>query len=301
MIITDEEGYATFALFRCPRCASEVHDVIFVPKASWVHRDLHGLSTQGEASITCGWCTAEYELEVRNSTGRVFARVIGSAEVPVTCTGAVHRDELDDLQLPYDMKDTPSNALVDALKDIKEVIKATDSIFYVKPLSRMAFVQQFAALEAYLADTLTQQVLGNPATLSRALTGLKNLQEIKLSLADIAKNPDIVKVTVAQSLRDLLYHNFKMVDAIWKIALEFSIFPNAEVKRRMFERISIRHDCVHRNGKDMHGNEHNELDFDFVLSVDEDVHEMMMHIEESLNSYVADEDDPDFSLHPDIR
>jgi len=244
----------------------------------------------------CGCCTADYRLEVRNSTGRVFARIVGFPKVAVTCTSATHRDELDDIELLWDTQDTPSDSLVDALKDIEEVLQATDAIFYMKILSRMAFIQQFAALEAYLADTLTRQILENSSALSRALTGLDSLKDIKLPLADIAANPDIVKVTVAGALRDLLYHNFGKVDAIWKIALQFSIFPDAGVKQRMFKRIPIRHDCVHRNGRDMHGNEHPEVDFDFVLQVGEDVHAMMMHIEDALGPCFADDDDPNLDV-----
>lgn len=298
MIITDEDGYATFALFRCPACAAEVHDVIFVPRSSSFPRDEHGLSTQGEADIMCGWCTADYRLEVRNTTGKVFAQVIGFPKVAVTCTGAIHRDELDDVQLPWDIENTPSDSLVDALKDIEEVIQATDAIFYMKPLSRMAFIQQFAALEAYLADTLTQQVLENPEALSRSLSGLDVLKDIKLSLADIAANPDIVKITVAQTLRDILYHNFQRVDAIWRVALEFSIFPDSDVKRRMFSCLPIRHDCVHRNGRDKDGKEHADVNFEFVLQVGEDVHAMMMHIEDALARYLADDEDPAFQVSP---
>lgn len=231
-------------------------------------------------------------------TVRVFAQVIGFPKVAVTCTGAVHRDELVDLRLPWDIENTPSDSLVDALKDIEEVIRATDAIFYVKTLSRMAFIQQFAALEAYLADTLTQQILESPKALSRALSGLDVLKDIKLSLADIAANPDIVKVTVAQTLRDLLYHNFQRVDAIWRVALEFSIFPDPDVKRRMFSCVPIRHDCVHRNGRAKDGKEHAEVNFDFVLQVGEDVHAMMMHIEDTLAPYLAEDEDPAFEPSP---
>ncbi|MCO8029939.1 hypothetical protein NI454_08220 [Brevundimonas diminuta] len=293
MIIPDEDGYATFALFRCQNCERDVHDVIFVPKSSSAARDAHGLSTQGQAEIMCGWCTTDYRLDVRNATGRVFAQIVGFPKIPVTCTGAVHRDELDDLRLPWEVKDTPAESLVDALKDIEEVIRSQDAIFYSKPLSRMALIQQFAALEAYLADTITNQVLENPEALRRALVGVDALKDIKLPLAEVAANPDIVKVTVARTLRSMLYHNFAMVDAIAKIALECSIFPSPEVKQRMFQCAPIRHDCVHRNGRDRDGKEHTHLDFDFVLRVGEDLHAMMIHIEDTLTGFLSGEDDPD--------
>lgn len=294
MAIINEDGYASFATFGCPQCGAEVRDVIFVPTSSSVDRDEHGFSTQGEAEIMCGRCTKEYWLEVRNSTGKVFAQIRGYPKVPVTCNNACHPDELDDYGYLWEMSDTPSDSLVDALKDIEEVIKSKDAIFYVRTLSRMAFIQQFAALEAYLADTLTKQVLKCPETLGRALTGVKDLKEIKLTLSEVVANPDIVKVTAAKVLRGILYHNFMKVDAIWQIALGFRLFPNEELKQRMLRYEPIRHDCVHRNGRDKDGNERTDVDFDFVIQMAEDVHAMLNHIEDTLHPYYPDEDlDPE--------
>jgi len=291
MIVPDEDGYATFASFRCPPCGGQVRDVIFIPDSSSVWRDEHGFSTEGEAEIMCGYCTSDFKLNVRNATGRVFAQVVGHPQVAVACTGATHRDELEILELPWEIENTPSDSLVDALKDVEEVIKTTDAIFYVRTLSRMAFIQQFAALEAYLSDTLTNRILDDPDALSRALTGLDNLKDIKLPLREVAANPDIVKTTVAKSLQALIFHNFPMVDAIWRVGFGFSIFPNQDVKQRMLVRVPLRHDCVHRNGKDKDGREHEKLDFDFVLQVSEDVHAMMMHIEDAFSPFI--DDDPE--------
>lgn len=46
---------------------------------------------------------------------------------------------------------------------------------------------------------------------------------------------------------------------------------------------------MHRNGRDKEGKEHETLDFDFVLQVGEDVHAMMMHIEDAFSTFI-DED-----------
>lgn len=291
MAIINEDGYASLVSFACPYCGSDVVDIVFVPNSSTVKRDEHGFSTEGEAEIMCGRCTRPYKLVVRNTTGRVFAQIKDFPKRPVTCSGSYHPDELDELGGIWEVPDTPSNNLVDALTDIEEVIKTPDAIFYVKSLSRMAFIQQFAALEAYLADTLTKQVLDNPTTLARAIAGVKDLKEIKLTLAEIAANADIVKTTAASVLRGMLYHNFMKVDAIWNIALGFSIFPNDDLKSRLLRKEPIRHDCVHRNGKDKDGNERTEVDFDFVLQMHEDLHTLLNHIEDTLNpmDFVEDE------------
>lgn len=286
----DVRGYSSFVTFTCPFCSSYVQDVVFVPESSTIKRDELGFSTQGKADIYCGRCAQSYRLEVRNSTGRVFALLVGHPRVPVSCSGAYDPEEFDGYLPFWDISDSPSDALVDALKDVDEVIRTDEAIFYTKPLSRMAFIQQFAALEAYLADTLTKAVLENPHTLSRALTGIKDLKEIKLSLAEVAANPDIVKVTAASVLKGMLYHNFMKVDAIWNVAFGFSIFPTDALKLRMLQYEPIRHDCVHRNGRDKQGVERAEIDFKFVIGMGNDIHALLDHIEDNLHSFNAEEE-----------
>ncbi len=293
IVADDEDGYATFVSFHCPACARAVNDPVFVPDASLVERNPTNGSTESEADVQCGWCNAAYRLRVRNATGRVVARLIDHPNSPVLCTDALRRAEFDDLLPPWEMAQSPSDNLVDALKDVEQVIRSGDAIFYVKALSRMAFIQQFAALEAYLADTLSQQVLDNPAALGRALTGVRTLKDIKLTLTEVAADPDIVRITVARALRSILFHDFAAVDEIWKIVLEGSIFPDPELKARMFRRVQIRHDCVHRNGRSRDGEEHVGIDFAFVLAVGEDIHAMMMHIEDALTGVIPDDEDPD--------
>lgn len=287
----NEDGYASLVSFACPYCGGDVVEVIFVPSSSTVKRDEHCFSTEGETDIICGRCTQSYNLIVRNTTGRVFAQVRGFPKTPVKCSGSYHPDELDKMGGIWEVPDTPSNNLVDALTDIEEVINTKDAIFYVKTLSRMAFIQQFAALEAYLSDTLTKQVLDNPTTLNRAIAGVRDLKEIKFTLAQIAANSDILKTTVAGILRKILYHNFIKIDTIWNVALGFSIFPNSEVKSRLLRSEPIRHDCVHRNGRDKDGNESADVDFDFVLQMNEDLHALLNHIEDTLHPMDFEEDE----------
>lgn len=70
IIADDEDGYATFASFRCPTCTRAIHDPVFVLDSTIVRRDDQGLSTEGEAQLQCGWCTTTYGLRLRNANGQ---------------------------------------------------------------------------------------------------------------------------------------------------------------------------------------------------------------------------------------
>lgn len=88
-----------------------------------------------------------------------------------------------------------------------------------------------------------------------------------------------MKRTVAGHLRDLMYHNFEKVGSIYHATLGFHLFPNSDCRKRMFKALPIRHDCVHRNGKDREGNERTEVDDTFVKQIDADMRTIVKHIE----------------------
>ena len=159
-------------------------------------------------------------------------------------------DWYDDLDR---VPDDPQSIFIESLMDVRSVAEEIDAAHFGTTLARMVLVQQFSVLEAYLADTLTNQVLKDADVLLKAVKEVKGLKEEKVTLAQVATDPDIVVKMVATHLRDLLYHNFKKIMEIWKVTLGHSIFPDKDLTSRMFKAAEIRHDCVHRNGKTKEG------------------------------------------------
>jgi hypothetical protein len=69
----------------------------------------------------------------------------------------------------------------------------------------MVFSHQITALEAYLGDTLINEVLRDVQAITRLIQN--DSEQMKFTLPDIAANPDIVKDKVRDHLRSILYHN----------------------------------------------------------------------------------------------
>jgi len=153
---------------------------------------------------------------------------------------------LDFLRQPYDN-------LVDTIEDVLEVIRSPHAEFFGSTLGRMAFIQLFAAMEAFLTDTLLERVLTDRDRLARVLAGVNDLKAVKLSLSDILADPEIVQHKVAEEIHKMSFHNFNKTDAVWNVAFGHSIFKNQQVRERLLRYVGIRHDCVHRNGKSEEG------------------------------------------------
>lgn len=274
--------YEAEVRFTCPVCGERVVEDVEVPETNWIGDNADERFVEDDADTDCRNCDTGFTLHMQNSDGYVTALLYDHEDVEVECGRAdmVEPDEPDYDDL--DIAEYPGAALSQALIDVRRVLVATASIPYRDTVHRMAFVQQFAALEAYLSDTLIGQILNKPALLTKALTSIDELKNIRVSLADINSDTDLIRRIVGAHLRDLLYHNFAKVGLIYNATLGFGLFPDKDVQVRMFRALPIRHDCVHRNGKDKEGNARIEVDETFVLQVENDIRAMLTWIESGI-------------------
>ncbi len=68
-------------------------------------------------------------------------------------------------------------------------------------LIRMIFSHQVTALEAYLGDTLMNEVMADKAAMQRLIDQDENLAKEKFTLAEISKDPGLVKGKVRERER----------------------------------------------------------------------------------------------------
>lgn len=276
--------YGSDIEFLYPECGERVGDRIAVPETYWSGDDADERFVEDDAFVECSECDAGFDLHVQNSDGAIAVMIHGHEDVTVDASHAFMTEpdepDYDDLDVPPD----PASNLIQTLVEVQQVLKLASTGFYTPTVSRMAFIQQFAGFEAYLSDTLIGQIVGKPAVLKRALTAIDELRDMKLPLVAVSEDPDIVKRTVAAHLRDLMYHNFTKIGSIWHATLGFHMFPDRDVRARMHKAVPIRHDCVHRNGKDKEGNERLEVTDSFVGQVDADMRAVVRHVETILST-----------------
>lgn len=272
--------YASDIAFDCPTCRAKITDEIAVPETYWSGENADERFVEDDAEVACDSCNTGFDLHVQNSDGHIAVTVQGYDDVEVNAGYAsmTEPDGPDDWDLPSE----PAMMIEMTLEDVRMLLKSNAPSFHSDTLLRMAFIQQFAALEAYLSDTLLLEVLNKPGPLARLVAGDEELKKMKLPLTAIHDNPGIVAHTAATHLRGLLYHNFPKISAIWEQALGFHLFHDDHLKNRMMKAGPIRHDCVHRNGRDKEGSVRTEVDDGFVRQVDTDIRAMVAYIEEQL-------------------
>ncbi len=151
-------------------------------------------------------------------------------------------------------------------------------------LNRMVFSHQVTALEAYLGDTVINEVMGDSVALQRLIVTAEELVCAKFTLAEIAKSADLVRSSVRIYLRAILYHNLAKVDALYKIAFGIRILNLVKDKPSLFNAVSLRHDCVHRNGFDKEGNELKVFTKQFVQETADLIKGFVINIERAIRS-----------------
>ena len=84
-------------------------------------------------------------------------------------------------------------------------------------------------------------------------------------------------VRIKKTLRDIIYHNLPVIKNIYRSTLDIDLGDISNLMKC----ISIRHDIVHRNGKDKDGNLR-IINKDDVLNIATSVSEFILNIENQL-------------------
>lgn len=279
----------TTAKFNCPLCHKDATAKIEVPEPNWGASDkMSELTSESETEVTCNQCEVTFTAYVQNSASDCTVTLDEYPDVEVIADNAFFSPSEDDDWLNTDLPEHPAGIFMDSHHHSGDILAEygvggtgvlSHSAFII---NRMVFAQQVSALEAYLGDTLVQQVMFSQEAMDRILDKEEELKDVKIGLADIVKSPNIVRETVRAHLQGILYHNLAKVAVLYKIALKINIWPNDDIKKSLFRAVQYRHDCVHRNGRDKDGTELTVFTTEYVTSMLEAMRTLVQHIEVAL-------------------
>jgi len=169
--------------------------------------------------------------------------------------GLEHSEPEPDDWLAYEAPANPYRVFMDSYHHTGDLLADHGGVRGDHLVNRMIFSQQITALEAYLGDTLLNEVMGDKAAMQRLIDKDADLAKEKFTLSEVSKDPGLVERKVRTHLREVMYHNLKKVDVLYNIALGVQILDLATDKASLFKAVLLRHDCVHRNVFDKEGNE----------------------------------------------
>ncbi len=175
-------------------------------------------------------------------------------------------------------RDVPYTSLCDRLNQTDDLLKIEIDGPTKQLIMQMAHSSVITALEVYLADTVLYWVSSDNSVLRNFIENTKGLKERALSLASIFERFDHLDEEVKKFLQEQIWHRLDKVKPMMEQGLGIEL---PEINELMQE-ILIRHDIVHRAGKDKDGNEVILSDAE-VLRVRDKVNRFAKAIGEELN------------------
>jgi len=149
----------------------------------------------------------------------------------------------------YDRYD-PVRFLDERLYQIEALLKAVSEAGSVRQLvHQMAHSSLIAALEAYLSDTMSFWSTSDETVLRRVVATNKDFQAMKLSVAEIFQRLDGLRDELKSYFDGFTWHRLAKVKEMMVSGLGIDVPDIAELTKE----ILVRHDIVHRAGRDVDG------------------------------------------------
>lgn len=173
-----------------------------------------------------------------------------------------------------------------SIENIKELTKIT-SINTTLQLHyfNMLYSSVITSLETYLADALKFHLSEKEEYLIKFVETFQDFKNVKCDFNDIFNLCSSIENTVEEGLRSFLYHNLPKIQGIYKATFDINFQPINELMKS----ISIRHDLVHRNGKNKNGSNHS-ITKNNVLELCDKTLSFIENIEEQFNNLASTED-----------
>jgi hypothetical protein len=243
----------------CPRCGTTITETIDeVPSYDLQANRESDAQGYAEQTVACHGCEQQFAVSLRN-TGVCLVASLMNENIRVS----VVDDPVNTPEDPWEVEayqrenlpSDPAQIFKFATYDIGHIAAEMEGRGHIGALNRMLLVQYFSAIEAYLSDRLIRLVLDDPKAMSASVKGNKEWVAHKIKVVELASNPNAFRDWVHMRLRELMYHNFVKIDHYYRSALGSTIFPDEATKKTLMEFVPVRHDCVHRYGRDHDGRE----------------------------------------------
>lgn len=229
--------------FTCPECGEEVEsDAMGVPSPNFAAENNSDSMNYEDYEIVCGKCGHCFQVTLYNAMYGGEVEVDGVDDIAVDEEYAEDEEDYDS----YVFDVTPENLTV-VLNEVETLSAPTKEYLY-----RQLYAGAITSMEAFLSSTLLKEVLSSNENKRKFVEKYLPYRKEHIALSKIFEQMDKIDATIQESLRGLMYHNLSMIKPIYKDVLDIDLGDIGDIMKA----IQIRHDIVHRSGKDKEGNFH---------------------------------------------
>lgn len=198
----------------------------------------------------CENCRKVFEIYLNNSFGGGYGTIQDILpEDLIECKETVVEENMF-------WEDIPEDVYTEFLDPhVKDIALTLDRIDILDEKDRLILYRSLyagiiGAFEAYLSDTLISRIMRNDEYKKKFVENAKQMQEMKFSVSKFYEVQNSIDKMVVDRLQEIIYHNLPVVSKLYEAVLDVKFLPYGDLARS----VSIRHDIVHRNGKDKQNN-----------------------------------------------
>ena len=230
--------------FVCPFCGEENEtDALYIPTPDFSAETHHDSVNSEDYEHLCHKCDHLFEITVYNGFYG------GDGEISDIDESVSVEEDFPEEDYEEEYKSAYFDEHVRETIDVLDKIEVLDEVSK-KLLYRTLYANVISSMEAYLSDRLIQKVLSSEETKRHFVENFKDFEDVKISLSDIYENIENIESRIKKSLREIIYHHLPRIRNIYKSTLNIDLGDISDLMKC----VSIRHDIVHRNGKDKDGN-----------------------------------------------
>ena len=269
--------------FPCPNCGNTVEDFVGVPAPDLLAETHHDSVNSDSEDIVCEHCGHEITVDLHTGYYGGYGEIEGVEDDTIE-VDEHYPEEDDDFyeQQLYEATHTEIERTLDSIEGLNNDVKQF--------LYRLLYANVITSMETFLGDTLKREVLQDEDSLRKFVETYKPFKDISMNLSDLYVKKESMPGFVKTTLRELLYHDLRKIKPIYRDALGIDLGDVSD----LYKAVLVRHDLVHRNGKNHEGIEHTITE-EMVRELQTKVKALM----DSVNSQIAErlfegEEVPDF-------
>jgi len=164
-----------------------------------------------------------------------------------------YEENFDDYEEQYDAIISNKHFYLSFQTELSNIRKLNelkiDDAELLKILKRQLYIAGIGTLETFLSETFVNLTDENEECFKRFLKTYPEFQKRKVTLDNILDAHESIKNTAHKIMLDVIYHNLDKVQKMYESTFRIE-FPDIE---ELAECVGVRHDLVHRNGKNKNG------------------------------------------------
>jgi len=263
--------------FTCPECGEVVvSDAMDVPSPNFAAENNSDSMNYEVYEAICEKCSRSFEVTIYNAMygGEVEVEDVDDVDV---------EEEYPDVDDDYEnyVFDLTPEQITKVLDEIDALSTETKEFLY-----RQLYAGAIGSMEAFLSSTIIKEVLSKEENKRKFVEKYLPFRDEQIAFANIYEQMDKIDTKIQETLRGLMYHNLAKIKPIYKDTLDIDLGDISNVMRA----VQIRHDIVHRSGKDKDGNLHN-INKNDVITVVENVSAIISRVQTKL-MFGLNESDP---------